>query len=73
MGNQEVHILKNKKKAMELILTGEFMNADEAFKRGMVSRVVPSDKTICEALSLAKKIASLSKPMGNLKFINFLK
>ena len=47
---------------MELTLTGDFMDAEEAAMRGLVSRVVPKDQTVAEALKIARKISSKSKP-----------
>ena len=47
---------------MELILTGDFMGAEEAAARGLVSRVVPADQTVEEAMKIARKIATKSKP-----------
>ena len=44
-----------------MVLTGEPMKAQEALTRGLVSRVVPQDKTLNEALELAKKISSKSR------------
>mmetsp|Transcript_7523 Transcript_7523/g.4040 ORF Transcript_7523/g.4040 Transcript_7523/m.4040 type:complete len:88 (+) Transcript_7523:149-412(+) len=48
---------------MELILTGEFMDADEAASRGLVSRVVPHAELLDYALKTANKIASFSSPV----------
>ncbi len=48
------------KKAMEMLLTGEYMDAREAEHHGLVNRVVPSDKLEEETLSLAKKICEAS-------------
>ena len=46
---------------MEMVLTGEPMKAQEALQRGLVSRVVPAEKSLDEAIELAKKIASFSR------------
>jgi len=51
-----------KSKAMELILTGNMISAEEAAAHGLVSRVVPDDKLLEEALKTAEKIASFSQP-----------
>src|ERR1700741_1266264 len=51
-----------KSKAMDLCLTGRMMDAAEAERSGLVSRVVPADKLMEEALSAAEKIASMSQP-----------
>jgi enoyl-CoA hydratase len=45
---------------MDMILTGRQMDAAEAERSGLVSRVVPVDKLIEEAMSAAAKIAALS-------------
>ena len=47
---------------MDLILTARMMDAEEAERAGLVSRVVPDDKLLEEALALAAKIASFSTP-----------
>ena len=60
-GSQRLTKAIGKSRAMELILTGEFMNAEEAAQRGLVSRVVKSDLLIDEAMKVAKKIASFSQ------------
>src|SRR6201992_2372676 len=51
-----------KSKAMDLCLTGRMMDAAEAERSGLVSRVVPADKLMEEALAAAEKIASMSQP-----------
>jgi enoyl-CoA hydratase/carnithine racemase len=45
---------------MDLILTGRMMDAAEAERAGLVSRIVPLDKLIDEALAAARKIAGQS-------------
>jgi enoyl-CoA hydratase len=49
-----------KAKAMELILTGKFLSAEEAHFYGLVNKVVPKEMYMHEALQLAKEIAQLS-------------
>ena len=49
-------------KAMELVLSGRMMDADEAERSGLVSRVVPVAELDVEAAALAKRIASFSGP-----------
>lgn len=51
-----------KAKAMDLILTGRMMDAEEAERSGLVSRIVPADDLLAEALKAAETIASYSKP-----------
>jgi enoyl-CoA hydratase/carnithine racemase len=45
-------------KAFELTLTGDLVDADEALRIGLVSRVVPADDLLTEAHALARKLAS---------------
>ena len=61
-GTQRLTRVIGKSRAMELTLTGDFMDAEEAAARGLVSRVVAKDQTVAEALKIARKIASKSKP-----------
>ncbi len=59
-GTQRLTRFVGKSKAMEMHLTGRFMEADEAERSGLVSRVVPVKKLAEEALSTAQKIAEKS-------------
>lgn len=59
-GTQRLTRFVGKSKSMDMHLTGRFMDAAEAERSGLVSRVVPVDKLIEEAMSAAKKIASKS-------------
>ena len=52
-----------KSKAMELILTGDMMDAEEACKLGLVSKVVPHENLIADSLELAERIAGFSTPV----------
>jgi enoyl-CoA hydratase len=61
-GTQRLTRLVGKAKAMDLILTGRTMDAAEAERSGLVSRVVPAEKLLDEALTAARTIASYSKP-----------
>ena len=56
-GTQRLPRLIGKGKALELILTGEIIDAEEAFKIGLVSKVVLGDKLAAEAEALAQKMA----------------
>lgn len=59
-GSQRLTRIVGKSRAMEMILTGEPMKAEEALQRGLVSRVVEKEKSLEEGLNVAKKIASKS-------------
>jgi enoyl-CoA hydratase len=59
-GSQRLTRAVGKSKAMDLILTARMMDAAEAERCNLVSRVVPADQLVAEALKLADKIASLS-------------
>ena len=61
-GTQRLTKLVGKSKAMDMCLTGRMMDADEAERAGLVSRVVSLDKLQEEALKVASKIASMSLP-----------
>lgn len=62
-GTQRLPRAVGKAKAMDLCLTSRFMDAAEAERAGLVSRVVAADKLIEEALSAAETIASFSLPV----------
>jgi len=59
-GTQRLTRAIGKAKAMELILTGRFLSADEAHYYGLVNKVVPKEMYLHETLQLAKEIAQLS-------------
>jgi enoyl-CoA hydratase len=61
-GTQRLPRAVGKAKAMDLILTARMMDADEAERAGLVSRVVPAGELLEEALAVAAKIASFSTP-----------
>ncbi|SFG94935.1 enoyl-CoA hydratase [Palleronia marisminoris] len=60
-GTQRLTRLVGKSKAMEMHLTGRFMDAEEAERSGLVSRVVPAKKLMDEAMSAAQKISEKSQ------------
>ena len=59
-GTQRLTRAVGKAKAMEMVLTGRMIDAAEAERASLVSRVVPADSLITEALKAATKIANLS-------------
>ncbi len=59
-GSQRLTRYVGKSKSMEMHLTGRFMDADEAERSGLVSRVVPAKKLLEEAQAAAQKIAEKS-------------
>ncbi len=65
-GTQRLTRLVGKAKAMDLILTGRTMDAAEAERAGLVSRVVPAGELMDEAMKAAGKIAGLSRPVAML-------
>ncbi|WP_406193643.1 enoyl-CoA hydratase [Kitasatospora sp. NBC_01560] len=61
-GSQRLTRAIGKAKAMELCLTGRTMGAEEAERAGLVSRIVPADRLLAEALATAGTIAGMSTP-----------
>ncbi|MGM9522602.1 MAG: enoyl-CoA hydratase/isomerase family protein [Oscillospiraceae bacterium] len=57
-GTQRLTRLIGKGNAMELILTGDMIDAQTALRMGLVNRVVPAESVMDEAMALAKKLAS---------------
>ena len=62
-GTQRLPRYTSKAKAMDLCLTARMMDAQEAERAGLVSRIVPAAKLMDEALAVAEKIASYSLPV----------
>ncbi len=62
-GTQRLPRAVGKAKAMDLCLTARMMDAAEAERAGLVSRVVPADKLLEEALAAAETIAGFSLPV----------
>ncbi len=65
-GTQRLPRAIGKSRAMELILTGKFMSANEALSRGLVARVVPVEAYLGEAKAVAREIAN--KPPVAVRF-----
>src|ERR1700759_2719244 len=61
-GTQRLTRAIGKSKAMDLCLTGRMMDAAEAERSGLVSRIVPADKLMDETMAAAEKIAAMSRP-----------
>jgi enoyl-CoA hydratase len=62
-GTQRLTRFVGKSKAMEMCLTGRLMDAAEAERAGLVSRVVPAADLVSEAVKVAARIATLSRPV----------
>ena len=62
-GTQRLTRFVGKSKAMEMCLTGRMMDAAEAERAGLVSRVVPAADLLAEAMKAAELIASMSMPI----------
>ena len=62
-GTQRLTRFVGKSKAMEMCLTGRMMDAAEAERAGLVSRVVPTADLVEEAMKVAHRIADMSAPM----------
>ncbi|MBN9672760.1 enoyl-CoA hydratase [Roseibium aggregatum] len=62
-GTQRLTRFVGKAKAMDMVLTGRMMDAEEAERCGLVSRIVPADDLLEEALKAADKIADFSLPV----------
>jgi enoyl-CoA hydratase len=60
-GTQRLTRLVGKAKAMDMILTGRLIDAAEADRIGLVSRVVPADALLTEATEIAQQIAGYGK------------
>ena len=61
-GTQRLPLAVGKSKAMDMVLTGRMMDAAEAERAGLVSRLVPADRLMAEALAAAELICALGEP-----------
>lgn len=59
-GTQRLTRVAGKSKAMEICLTGNMIDAAEAEKIGLVSKVIPADQLVAKAIELADKISTHS-------------
>lgn len=62
-GTQRLTRFVGKSKAMEMCLTGRLMDAAEAERSGLVSRVVPNEELLGDTMKTAAQIAGLSRPV----------
>lgn len=63
-GSQRLTRAVGKAKAMEMCLTGRTMDATEAERSGLVSRVIPAADLLDEALAVAETVAGMSLPVA---------
>jgi enoyl-CoA hydratase len=63
-GTQRLTRFVGKSKAMEMCLTGRQMNAEEAERAGLVSRIIPLTDLVDEAIKTAQRIADMSAPVA---------
>ena len=63
-GTQRLTRFVGKAKAMDLCLTGRMMDAAEAERAGLVSRIVPAADLLSEAIKTAERIAGMSRPIA---------
>jgi enoyl-CoA hydratase len=63
-GTQRLPRFIGKAKAMDLCLTGRMMDAVEAERAGIVSRIVAADKVLGEAIAVAERISQMSRPIA---------
>lgn len=62
-GTQRLTRFVGKSKAMEMCLTGRMMDAAEAERAGLVSRIVPTSELVDEAIKVADRIGDMSRPI----------
>jgi len=63
-GTQRLARFVGKARAMDLCVTGRMMDATEAERAGLVSRVVPATELLAEAVKVAERVASMSRPIA---------
>jgi enoyl-CoA hydratase len=62
-GTQRLTRFVGKSKAMDMVLTGRMMDAQEAERAGLVSRIVPAAELMEEVVKIADRIADMSRPV----------
>ncbi len=62
-GTQRLAAAVGRAKAMDWLMTGRMVTAEEAERAGLVSRIVPDDQVETEALAVAARLAGLSQPV----------
>lgn len=63
-GNQRLPRLVGRGRAMELLLTGDWVTADAAARQGLVNRVFPDNELLTQARNLGRKLAMTSAPIA---------
>src|SRR5204863_8823539 len=63
-GTQRLARFIGKAKAMDLCLTGRMMDAAEAERAGLVSRIVAPDQLMPEAIAVAERVSAMSRPVA---------
>jgi enoyl-CoA hydratase len=63
-GTQRLTRFIGKAKAMDLCLTGRMMDAVEAERAGLVSRIVPAAELLSETVTIAERVAQMSRPVA---------
>ena len=63
-GTQRLARFIGKAKAMDLCLTGRMMDAAEAERAGLVSRIVPAADLVSEAIKIAEQVSAMSRPIA---------
>jgi enoyl-CoA hydratase len=63
-GTQRLTRFVGKAKAMDLCLTGRMMDAAEAERAGLVSRIVPAAELLSEAVKIAERVGAMSRPIA---------
>ena len=65
-GTQRLTLALGKAKAMDLVLSGDLLSAQDALQYGLVARIFPPETLVEETIKRAEKMASMSKPVAQL-------